>query len=164
MKTYREVEVSLHAFLIYVVDKVDWSDSLGKNHWYPLDRRLGEPQNQAGCFGEEANLPPLQGSESWFLGPPVRSWKVPKFTKTRSYTKSVVRVTLSLSPRVKYSANSKLYSHKFQERWYLEHPKRRWRDITCSEWGTATLSFEFGTEQSRGTSWRASWTCFRPHN
>jgi len=27
----------------------------GKSPWYPLDRRLGEPQGQSGCGGEEKN-------------------------------------------------------------------------------------------------------------
>jgi hypothetical protein len=32
--------------------------SKGKNPWYPLDRRLGEPQNQSGYGVEEKNSQP----------------------------------------------------------------------------------------------------------
>jgi len=31
----------------------------GKSPWYPLDRRLGGPQSQSGCSGEEKNSQPL---------------------------------------------------------------------------------------------------------
>jgi hypothetical protein len=33
--------------------------SQGKSPWYPLDRRLGGPQSQSGCSGEEKNFQPL---------------------------------------------------------------------------------------------------------
>jgi hypothetical protein len=36
----------------------------GKSPWYPLDRRLGGPQSQSGCNGEEKNSQPLPGLES----------------------------------------------------------------------------------------------------
>jgi hypothetical protein len=32
-----------------------------KSPWYPLDRRLGGPQSQPGCGGEEKNSQPLLG-------------------------------------------------------------------------------------------------------
>jgi len=35
----------------------------GKNHWYPLDRRLCGPQNWSGHGGEEKNSQPLLGIE-----------------------------------------------------------------------------------------------------
>ena len=28
----------------------------GKSHQYPMNRSLGEPQSQSGCFGEEKSL------------------------------------------------------------------------------------------------------------
>jgi hypothetical protein len=33
----------------------------GKSPWYPLDRRLGGPQNHSGCGGLEKNSQPLPG-------------------------------------------------------------------------------------------------------
>jgi len=35
----------------------------GKSPWYPLDRRLGGPQNHSGHSGEEKNSQPLPGIE-----------------------------------------------------------------------------------------------------
>jgi hypothetical protein len=35
----------------------------GKNSWYPLDRKLGGPQNRSGRGGEEKNSQPLLGLE-----------------------------------------------------------------------------------------------------
>jgi hypothetical protein len=40
---------------------------------YPLHRRLGGPQSQPGCVGEERNIWPLPGIELWFLERPSRS-------------------------------------------------------------------------------------------
>jgi len=37
--------------------------SHGKNPWYPLDRRLGEPQSRSGRGGEDKNSQPLPGLE-----------------------------------------------------------------------------------------------------
>jgi hypothetical protein len=34
-----------------------------KNPWYPLNRRLGGPQNRSGRGGEEKNSQPLPGLE-----------------------------------------------------------------------------------------------------
>jgi hypothetical protein len=41
--------------------------SHGKNHWYPLDRRLSGPQNRFGRGVEEKNIPSLHlpGIEPW---------------------------------------------------------------------------------------------------
>jgi hypothetical protein len=36
----------------------------GKSPWYPLDRRLGGPQNRSGLSGEEKNSYPPPGIES----------------------------------------------------------------------------------------------------
>jgi len=33
----------------------------GKIPWYPLDRRMGGPQNHSGCSGEEKNSQPPAG-------------------------------------------------------------------------------------------------------
>jgi len=33
----------------------------GKSSWYPLDRRLVEPQSWSRCCGEEKNSQPLPG-------------------------------------------------------------------------------------------------------
>jgi hypothetical protein len=38
----------------------------GKSPWYPLDRKLGEPQSQSGRSGEEKNSQSLPG-----LKPPI---------------------------------------------------------------------------------------------
>jgi hypothetical protein len=35
----------------------------GKSPWYPLDRKLGEPQSQSGHSGVEKNSQPLSGLE-----------------------------------------------------------------------------------------------------
>jgi hypothetical protein len=39
----------------------------GSGFWYPLNRRIFEPQTGAARFGEEKNLLPLQGFEPQFL-------------------------------------------------------------------------------------------------
>jgi hypothetical protein len=41
----------------------------GKSPWYPLDRRLGGPQSQSGCGGEEKNSQPLPGLKSLIIQP-----------------------------------------------------------------------------------------------
>jgi hypothetical protein len=41
----------------------------GKGPWYPLDRRLGGPQSQSGCSGEEKNSQPLPGLEPSVIQP-----------------------------------------------------------------------------------------------
>jgi hypothetical protein len=41
----------------------------GKNPWYPLDRRLGGPQSQSGCGGEEKNSQPLPRLEPSIIQP-----------------------------------------------------------------------------------------------
>jgi hypothetical protein len=71
MKTYRGVEVYLHAFLTAALDGGEWSASCpavllvqpGKNYRYPLDRRLGEPQSWSGHGGEKERSLPLPGIE-----------------------------------------------------------------------------------------------------
>jgi hypothetical protein len=40
-----------------------------KSLWYPLDRRLGEPQSRAGRGGEEKNSQPLLGLEPPIMQP-----------------------------------------------------------------------------------------------
>jgi hypothetical protein len=42
---------------------------LGKNPWYPLDRRLGGSQSQFGCGGEEKNSHPQPGLEPPIIQP-----------------------------------------------------------------------------------------------
>jgi hypothetical protein len=56
------VDVQLHAFLTSALDGGELSasrpgrfTSQGKSPWYPLDRRLGEPQSRSGRGGEEKN-------------------------------------------------------------------------------------------------------------
>jgi hypothetical protein len=41
----------------------------GKNSWYVLDRRLGEPQSWSGRSGEERNFKPLPGLEPPIIQP-----------------------------------------------------------------------------------------------
>jgi len=43
--------------------------SPGKSPWYPLNRRLGGPQSQCGCDGEERNSQPLPGHELPIIQP-----------------------------------------------------------------------------------------------
>jgi hypothetical protein len=64
MKMYGEVEVSIA--ILDLSTRWRWMVSFmpplpGKNPRYPLDRRLGGPQNQSGCCGIEKNLLPLLG-------------------------------------------------------------------------------------------------------
>jgi hypothetical protein len=59
MKTYGGVEVYVHVFLTSALVGGEWSASRpgrftpGKGARYPLDRRLGMPQNRSGRRGEE---------------------------------------------------------------------------------------------------------------
>jgi len=39
--------------------------NLGKEAWYPLNRRLGASQGLYGHLGEEKNLLPLASSKRW---------------------------------------------------------------------------------------------------
>jgi len=41
----------------------------GKSPWYPLDRRLGEPQSQSRCSGEEKNSQPLPALKALIIQP-----------------------------------------------------------------------------------------------
>jgi hypothetical protein len=45
----------------------------GSSTRYPLYKRLGEPQDLYGYYGEEKNLLPLPEIEPRFLGRPARS-------------------------------------------------------------------------------------------
>jgi hypothetical protein len=76
MKAYWGVEVSSTHFLPR--HKMEVSGQLhapaalppppqGKSPWYPLDRRLGEPQSRSGCCGEEENSQHLPGIELFKL-------------------------------------------------------------------------------------------------
>jgi hypothetical protein len=74
MKTYGGVDVQVHVFLNSELVGGEWSASRpgrftagGKSPRYPLDRRLGGPQNQSGRRGEEKILP-LPGLEFRPLG------------------------------------------------------------------------------------------------
>jgi len=55
-----------HSFLTLALDTGKWLTSSsgrftpGEGGWYPLNRRMGGPQNQSGHFGQEKNLLPLQ--------------------------------------------------------------------------------------------------------
>jgi hypothetical protein len=46
----------------------------GKIRWYPLDRRLGGPQNRSGCVGEEKHFQPPPGIELY--NPDISSKKL----------------------------------------------------------------------------------------
>jgi len=76
MKTYWEVEVQFHAFLISVLDRGYLSASRPNRFtpgerilWYSLDRRLGGLQSQSGCGGEDKNFQPLPRIESQSSSP-----------------------------------------------------------------------------------------------
>jgi hypothetical protein len=43
----------------------------GNSSWYPLERRLGEPQNRCGRLEEEKKLLVLSGIELRFFGVPA---------------------------------------------------------------------------------------------
>jgi hypothetical protein len=46
----------------------------GKSLWYPLDRRLGGPQNRSGRGGEEKNSYSLPGLEPPIIQPAARRY------------------------------------------------------------------------------------------
>jgi hypothetical protein len=48
----------------------------GKSPWYPLDRRLGGPQNQFGQGGEEKNSQPLPGFEPPIIQPVAQPYTI----------------------------------------------------------------------------------------
>jgi hypothetical protein len=48
----------------------------GKSPWYPLDRRLGEPQSRSGCGGEEKNFQPLPGLEIPIIQPVAQRYTI----------------------------------------------------------------------------------------
>jgi hypothetical protein len=64
-----ERRYSSYSYLTSALDGGEWSASrpgphktpLGKNQWYPLDRRLGGPQGQSGCRDLKENPLPLLG-------------------------------------------------------------------------------------------------------
>jgi hypothetical protein len=62
MKMYWGSEDKLHTFLIFALDGSEWSDlccgffTPGESPWYPLDRRLFQPESQLGCGGEEKKI------------------------------------------------------------------------------------------------------------
>jgi len=41
----------------------------GKSPWYPLDRRLGEPQSRSGCGSEEKKFPTPVGNRTLVVQP-----------------------------------------------------------------------------------------------
>jgi hypothetical protein len=43
----------------------------GNSPWYSVDRKMGVPQSQSGCCGEEKNPLPLLGIESSFFSHPA---------------------------------------------------------------------------------------------
>jgi len=65
------VKEQLHAFLTSVLGEGEWSASRPRPLYsqesstrYPLDRRLGGPQNRSGFSGEEKNFLPRPCRES----------------------------------------------------------------------------------------------------
>jgi hypothetical protein len=79
MKSIGGVEVQLYEFLTSALDGGRWSASCsgrftyrGKSPRYPLDRRLGGPQNRSGHGGEEKNSHNCTRPEL-ILGRPARS-------------------------------------------------------------------------------------------
>jgi len=75
MKTYRGAVIYLHAFLTLALDRDEWSSHvpatlpLGKEHQYPLDRKLGGPWSQSGCSGKDKISLPLPGIEPQLSSP-----------------------------------------------------------------------------------------------
>jgi hypothetical protein len=58
--------------------------SEGKNSWYPLDRRLSEPQSRSGCGGEEKNSQSLPGLEPLIIQPVAQRYttELSRFLRT----------------------------------------------------------------------------------
>jgi hypothetical protein len=71
---------------------------------YPLDRRLGGPQNQSGCFRVEKNLFPLLGIEPW----PPSPWPVAILPELYRLLLSIYKYML------KAQSNNKLYLWQFK--------------------------------------------------
>jgi hypothetical protein len=71
-----------------------------KSPQYPLDGRLGGPQNWSGCYGEEKNLLPLLGIKLQFLGRPAHSLVtiLTELSRLLTYTRRFLRVQ---KPQVK---------------------------------------------------------------
>jgi hypothetical protein len=61
----------------------------GKGTWYPLDRRLGGPQSQSGCSGEEKNSQPLPR-----LKPPIIQSTAQHYTTELSWLLSRTSILL----------------------------------------------------------------------
>jgi hypothetical protein len=58
MKTPVGMQIQLHTFLTLALNGGDCHlHTLGKRLWYPLDRRLGEPQSWSGSGGKEKKNP-----------------------------------------------------------------------------------------------------------
>jgi len=113
MRIYVGVEVQLHSFVTWVLDKGEWSASR-LSCSAPAKRALTTPhaqqagwcQSQSGCCGEQKNLLPWPGIKTLFLGGPAHSlvsytpYTNPAVVKTHSQLKNTQK-------------NSRVIHHKF---------------------------------------------------
>jgi hypothetical protein len=74
MKAYAVVEVRMHVFLTFALDRGELSTLfLGKDPLYLLNTRLGELQRWSDCFVVEKNLLMLREVKLRFLAWPSHS-------------------------------------------------------------------------------------------
>jgi hypothetical protein len=95
MMTHTGVEVLLHSCVTLALDGGQQSASHpwllyteGKNPQYQMYRRMVEPQNQSGLFGDEKNIPPMPGIELQFHTCPTH-----KLVTILSHDSTVVQPT-----------------------------------------------------------------------
>jgi len=73
VKTYGGEEPQRHSLLIFALDGGEWSTSRhshfipGKEHQYPLNRRLGGPWGPSEHFGEDKNPLHLLAFKPWIV-------------------------------------------------------------------------------------------------
>jgi hypothetical protein len=81
----------------------------GKHPWYPFDRRLGGPQSQSGCGGEEKNSQPLLGLKPLVILPVLQ-------TSTTCYSWVITTLTLhSEGPRFDFQPDVTILTEVFHD-------------------------------------------------
>jgi hypothetical protein len=75
----------------------------GKSAWYPLDRRLGEPQSRSGRGGEDRNSQPLPGSETPIVQPIAQRFTTEDAYKSNLSESYFQEAIIQSSKRKKYS-------------------------------------------------------------
>jgi hypothetical protein len=92
---------------------------LGKNPWYPLNRRMGGPNDSLGVFGEEKNLLALPEIESWIIQPVVQLLYQPFYPGP--VTSEDINTPISLRPILIVSSHFPL---KFSDQVFKMHKSK----------------------------------------